>query len=344
MRNLFIVIIGTIFSVLYSNTILAKGSNPSIFDQLNHKEILNVTIEVDVDELTADWRNDDKYRAVMSFKDNKGNKQFWNIKLQRRGKFRRMHCSGIPPLKIFFDKEILAQKGLAKYDDMKLVNYCYDEDREVAKELIFKEYLAYQLYEQLTEESFRTQLLRVTYKDIRSGKKFRQYAFIIEDAAEMRARIDAKKYKLKEDIAANPFHERQLQLMALFQYMIGNADFDPLVEKNIKVVEKQERVLAIPYDFDFSGFVNPPYGKANTRYKLDNMVDRVYLGSADSLESMIAYFKDKKSDLYTVIEKSDLLNDFSEDHVISYLDSFYDHLTVDAIVAHQATEIYSYGK
>jgi hypothetical protein len=344
MKNYYIVSIGLLFSVLFSTKAISKAVSPSIFDQLSHQEVVDVVIETDLDELTADWRNDDKYRAVLSFKDSQNKKQFWNINLQRRGKFRRMHCSGIPPLKIFFDKDMLQQSGLAKYDDMKLVNYCYAENEEVAKELLLKEYLAYQLYAQLTEESFRVQLLRVVYKDVYTNKKIKQWAFLIEDAAEMRARIEAEKYELQEDIAANPFNEAQLQRVALFQYMIGNADWDPLMEKNVKMIEKDAQVLAVPYDFDFSGFVNPPYGKGNTRYNLSTMMERVYLGSTERLQTTIAFFQQKKSALYATIQDCELISDSSKSQLMDYLSSFYMHLTVEEVTAHQAAEIYSYGQ
>ncbi|MEL6942038.1 MAG: hypothetical protein AAFO82_05165, partial [Bacteroidota bacterium] len=251
--------ISVLVALLINVVAYSTPENPSIFDQLDQEEILNATIELDIDALMGDWRDETKHRAVFSYEDENREKQYWNIKLQKRGKFRRMHCEGLSPLKMFFDKEHLEQKGLAKFNDMKVVNYCM-EDREIARELLLKEYLAYKMYNELTEESFRVKLLKVNYKDTQSKRKIKQWVILIEDTAEMRKRIGAKKYKMVERLEDNNFDTSRMQLTALFQYMIGNADWNVVLEKNTKVIEKGGRVLAVPYDFDFSGLVNPPYG------------------------------------------------------------------------------------
>lgn len=320
----------------------AEGQPSSIFDELHYQETVEVTVEVDMKNLTADWRDDSKFRAVWSFKDQSGEKQFWNVKLQKRGRFRRMNCANIPPLKVFFDKEMLKQKGLAKHNDFKLVNYC-GEDEEVAKELLFKEYLAYRLYNELSEESFRVQLLKIVYKDTHSNKKWKQWAFIIEDTAELKDRIGAKNYEMQRAIADNPFDLEQLQLVAVFQYMIGNADWDALGEKNVKILARDGKVIAVPYDFDFSGLVNPPYGKVNSHYQLTSMTERVYLGTLEELETTIQHFEQQKRQLLRVIEDNDLITDFSKQQMLNYLNSFYDQLTTAKVMKAKPAGIYTYG-
>lgn len=313
-------------------TAYASPNNPSIFDQLDQEKILQATIELDIDALMEEgWRDENKYRAVFSYEDENKEKQFWNIKLQKRGKFRRMHCEGLPPLKMFFDKDDLEQEGLAKFNDMKIVNYCM-ENKETARELILKEYLAYKMYNELTEESFRVKLLKINYQDIQSKRKLKQWVILIEDTAEMRDRIGAKKYKMEEEIADNNFDTSRIQLTSLFQYMIGNADWNMLLEKNTKVFEKGGKVITIPYDFDFSGLVNPPYGTANTLYNLTTMTERVYLGpTGGNLSSIIKYFDSKKDDFREMIESNKWLLEESKETMIAYLESFYDDLNPSKI-------------
>jgi len=312
--------------LLLGTTAYASPNNPSIFDQLDQKEILQATIEVDIDALMGDWRDESKHRAVFSYENENKEKQFWNIKLQKRGKFRRMHCEGLPPLKIFFDKESLEQKGLAKFNDMKIVNYC-TENKEIARELLLKEYTAYKMYNELTEESFRVKFLKINYQDTQSKRKLKQWVIIIEDTAEMRDRIGAKKYKMADEIADNNFDTSRIQVTALFQYMIGNADWNMLLEKNTKVVEKEGKVITIPYDFDFSGLVNPPYGTANTLYNLTTLTERVYLGpTGGNLSSIIKYFNSKKDDFVEIIESDRWLLEESKEVMITYLETFYENL------------------
>ncbi|MEN0050433.1 MAG: hypothetical protein AAF806_25435 [Bacteroidota bacterium] len=328
--------------LLINILIYASPNNPSIFDQLDQEEVLQATIELDIAALTeADWRDEGKHRAVFSYEDENKEKHFWNIKLQKRGKFRRLHCEGLPPLKMFFDKEDLEQEGLAKFNDMKIVNYCL-EDKETARELILKEYLAYKMYNELTEESFRVKLLKVNYQDVQSKRKLKQWVILIEDTAEMRDRIGAKKYKMNPEIADNHFDTSRIQLTALFQYMIGNADWDMLLEKNAKVVEKDDKVITIPYDFDFSGLVNPPYGTANTRYNLTTLTERVYLGpTGGHLSSIIRYFDSKKDELAAIIETNRWLSGESKETMVAYLDSFYDDLNLSKIEGDLPQESYT---
>ncbi|MEM8528883.1 MAG: hypothetical protein AAGG68_29885 [Bacteroidota bacterium] len=308
------------------NLMNASPNHPSIFDELANEELLQATIEVDLDALMGDWRDESKHRAVFSYKDEVGEKQFWNIKLKKRGKFRRMHCEGIAPLKMYFDKDDLEQKGLADFNDMKIVNYCM-ESKEVARELLFKEYLAYKMYNELTEESFRVKLLKINYQDVNSKRKLKQWVILIEDTAEMRDRIGAKKYKMADQIADNPFDTSRIQLTALFQYMIGNADWNLLLEKNTKVVEKNGKVITIPYDFDFSGLVNPPYGTANALYNLTNLRERVYLGpTGGNLSAIIKYYHSKKDELLAIINYDKWLIEESKEVMVTYLESFYEDL------------------
>ena len=105
-------------------------------------------------------RNTEKHPAVFSFTDQSGAVQTWNIKVNLRGKFRRTRCENLAPLKLNFKKSELKAAGLAKFDDMKLVTHCMSSKSD-AKALLQKEYLAYRLYNELTENSYRVQLLKI---------------------------------------------------------------------------------------------------------------------------------------------------------------------------------------
>ncbi|MCB9349767.1 MAG: hypothetical protein H6573_19980 [Lewinellaceae bacterium] len=67
--------------------------------------------------------------ATLSFLDKQGNRQEWPLDISLRGKFRRMHCKDMPPLRLDFSKKDLEEAGLAQFDDLKLVNYCMGDDR-----------------------------------------------------------------------------------------------------------------------------------------------------------------------------------------------------------------------
>ncbi len=334
LNSLILFLLLSTFSFAHDPT--GEPARPSIFDQLSSEEVINVTIAVDLDTLTSDIRNEEKHSALFSYIDQSGAEQNWDIKLKLRGKYRRMTCSETPPLKIYFEKDDLKSAGLAKYNDLKLVNYC-TEDHEEAKALLLKEYLAYKIYNEITDASFRAQLINVTYKDTKSENSFNQYAFLIEDASQVRARLGAAKYKKKEAVTKQyETDAEQLNTMALFQYMIGNTDWKIDYEKNTKFMLQGNKRLVIPYDFDFSGIVNPSYGKANSSYGLTSLTQRVYLGLPDELKNIkptIKLFRSKKKAIYNLVKSTKLLPKKSRREMLIYLDSFYDDLDLESLSA-----------
>jgi len=125
---------------LFGQTAIAQKS---IFDVMNYQEVLSVTLEADFAAIDASRRSADSHKAVLTFQDEQGIEQTWNVKLKNRGNFRRMKCE-MSPLKIEFKKKDLKAAGLAKFDDMKMVTHCVRNKSE-AKALLKKEYLAYKL-------------------------------------------------------------------------------------------------------------------------------------------------------------------------------------------------------
>ena len=112
--------------------------------------------------------------------------------------------------------------------------------------------------------------------------------FLIEDTAQLRHRIGARKVKQDKGFTASQFDAHSFQMMALFQYWIGNSDWSMSFGKNIKVMERNGQFIAIPYDFDFSGMVNAPYARPNTNHGLTSVQQRVFLGFTDDTASLKA--------------------------------------------------------
>lgn len=307
---------------------------PSIFDELSYEEVLSVDITLDKNALAANIRSEEKHPGILSYKDADGTLQNWDIKIKLRGKFRRMRCTETPPLKLYFDKTTLKENGLAAYNDLKLVNFCASDKLE-AKELLIKEYLAYKMYNELSDESFRVQLLKINYIDSVTGKKSKKWGFLIEDTAQVRARINAQKKSKGASLNQDQFNAAQVQTMALFQYMIGNTDWRLEMEKNVKIVVQNDELLAIPYDFDFSGLVNPSYGIPNGNFGLTSMTERVYLGfpnDISELQNSIDLFEMKKKALYTLVKRQKHLSWEGKESIYIYLNEFFDNLNTKTII------------
>ncbi len=317
-----ILLIGLFIISLFVQTTVAQKS---IFEVMSHKEVLSVTLEADFAAVDSSRKNNDSHKAILTFQDEQGVDQTWNVKLKTRGNFRRMKCE-MAPLKINFKKKALKAAGLAKYDDMKLVTHCVSSKSE-AKALLQKEYLAYKLYNQVTDYSYRVQLLKINYVDTNTGKKTKHWAFLIEDTAEVRDRIDAiAKVDNHLNLPRDTFHDGLLKIASVFQYMIGNADYDLNVGRNVKYFIKNDKVIPVPYDFDFSGLVNAPYAIPNPNFGIASVKERIFLGfkeDADHLRGTLAFFKTKRLALLETVDKFTPLDSSKRAEIMYYLDSFY---------------------
>jgi hypothetical protein len=120
-----------------------------------------------------------------------------------------------------------------------------------------------------------------------------------------------------------------MTLVAVFQYMIGNTDWSVWKRHNIAIVQKvaQPRpLLAVPYDYDFSGAVNAPYATPPEQLKLQSVRQRVYRGfcQPDSvLSGVLARFRSAKDSMYAAVRAVPDLPERDVRNVLDYFDEFY---------------------
>ncbi|MEM6964715.1 MAG: hypothetical protein AAF573_08130, partial [Bacteroidota bacterium] len=286
----------------------SKVGTQSIFDMMNYQEELNVDLIFDTEAVFKDRSNTQDHEALLAFKDENGEIRKWEIKVSLRGKFRRIKCENLPPLKLDFKKKALRAAGLSEFDDMKLVTHCVNDAKE-AKRLLAREYLAYKIFNQISEESYRVQFLKINYVDVKTGKETKQYGFLIEDTAQLRDRINATKVEKPYNLPRTAFHTDQVKTVALFQYLIGNTDWSVMLYKNIKIFEKDNLNIIVPYDFDFAAIVEAPYATLNLRLGITHPKQRVYLGFPNDLEDMkatIDLFVQRKKSIVNVVKETTL--------------------------------------
>ncbi len=306
---------------------LLEESKESIFDRLNHREVLEITLETDLGSLINDRKREEYQPAVFSYEDEKGQEQKWEIKVRPRGKYRRRICD-FPPVKIKFSKKDLEAKGLLPFNKYKLVTHCMD-NKSLSKDLVMKEYLAYKLYNELTENSFKVQLVKVTYFDSNGDfGKIKRWGILLENTDELAARIGGKECKCV-GLKPEDYYPSLEKIHSVFQYMIGNEDWSLETNRNVKLirVQKNGKVIPVPYDFDFSGLVDAPYAIPNSNHKLMSITDRAFLGNTcDSRElyATCSYFRSKKKALIKTVKNFKLLNKVVREEVMEYLQSFFE--------------------
>ena len=251
------------------------------------------------------------------------------IRLCARGHFRRDYCK-IPPLLLNFHNP--TSPKLNQLGKLKLVIGCGTSSED--EQLIFKEYLIYKIYNLLEEsKSYRARLIRVNYVDTKNKiKPFSQYAFFIEDDADMAARNSCEK-KEKRVVQTESTERRTMTMVAVFEYFISNTDWSVPGNHNATLIypkgNDNAQPFVVPYDFDYSGLVNTDYAVPSEIIGTEKVTERVYRGyprTMDELESVFDVYRKQKEKIYSLITNFTLLKEKTRKGMLDYLDEFYKNI------------------
>ena len=259
------------------------------------------------------------------------------IRLKARGIFRKSHCY-LPPIKINMKKAEIQSGELKGIKKLKLVTCCkYSRTYE---QYVLKEYLTYKLYNLLTDCSFRVRLMQIRYVDIgrKKPKEYISYSFAIEDVNVLAERNNAIKIKINT-LNQNCIDKASMNRVALFQFMIGNTDWSVTGLHNLKLLKLNDHLkvtpFVVPYDFDYSGFVNTHYSIPAEKLMLDNVRERLFQGICRSYEeykASIKEFLDKKDSIYLTIREFEYLKDQTKKEILAYIDDFYMIIESDYLI------------
>ncbi|MEP6465554.1 MAG: hypothetical protein ABJB05_04585 [Parafilimonas sp.] len=288
--------------------------------------VINVQLTTDIRKLRNDktkpvWL---PARIVMNFADTLVINETINV--EPRGSYRKENCD-IASLMLNFNTSTAPM--LSKLKKLKLVGGC--RDNASSEELLLKEYLVYKIYNMLSPMSFRVRLLHVTYNDsMKRIKPYTQYAFLIEDIKDVAARNNCTEKKDKV-FGTEGCNRQQITFVSIFEYMVGNTDFSVGNYHNIKllvpVTDTFAKPYPVPYDFDYSGFVNAPYATPDENLDIKSVRERYYRGYARAIQELdiiTAVFKEKQDVIMQYVNNFNLLNPSELKDITNYLEQFYD--------------------
>lgn len=298
----------------------------------NDDTIVNATITAPFEEILRTRSLEDELPGTLVYRDaESGEDVTLEIKIRARGKFRRQkeNC-GFPPLRLNFRKS--NDTLFAGSDKLKLVTHCRNRSPGY-EQTIYKEYLAYRILNLLTDWSFRARMMQVRYVDVTDGNEIANSpAFLIEDDAQLARRIGMERDE-SERTSVSALDAAHTNLTSVYQYLIGNTDFSPVKGPpgvpcchNYVLLKGDDRSISVPYDFDVSGFANPPHAKPNPRFGLANVKQRLYRGRCannDQLEESFQQFRDKKQAIYDLVNNQQGLSNKERKKTINYIDDFY---------------------
>ena len=159
---------------------------------------------------------------------------------------------------------------------------------------------------------------------------------MIEPTAELVHRIGGQElegYGISSDSLDPVAYCRQ----AMYQFMIGNADWDQTLQRNVKTVGREGKYFIVPYDFDFSAIVMPSYGMLSNQYGQKDFRDRVYLGNYffDQIPSIRKEFLTRRSDLISYIDAYPHLSKPRKKEIVRYLEDFFEYLNSEAPIEYR---------
>ena len=254
-----------------------------------------------------------------------------DIRLRTRGVFRNQYCF-YPPIELNFKKANFGYTDLNKISKIKLVPPCsWNKENE---DYVLREYLAYKLFNVLTDTSFRVRLLTVNYIDTKNKRKpTRQYGFFIEPVNILTARVNSIQIK-SQTLNQKSIDPKVMDRLAIFNYMIGNYDWAVPGQHNVLIIkplvyEALGLGIAIPYDFDWTGLVNAGYAVPAENVGTQSVRERIFLGvcrSEETYKKDLQEFFKKKEEFYKVINEFPYLNQGEKKDMTGYLNGFFDKL------------------
>ena len=265
------------------------------------------------------------------------------VALNARGITRRAtDICDFPPLRVQFTTPPPANSLFAGQRRLKLVTHC--KNAAAFQQYVLLEYSAYRMYNLLTPHSFRVRLANIDYRDDSGRPIISRVGYFLEDLDDVAARNGTRETHAPERIPATDLSAPDAARYGLFQHMLANHDWsmragpagkDCCHNGELIGPLAPGKAIVIPYDFDFSGFVNAPYATPPDALHIANVRQRVYRGycihNADVLAAA-RQMREAKPQLIAAITSTPGLDQRTQARAISFLDGFFADIATDEAV------------
>jgi hypothetical protein len=269
------------------------------------------------------------------------NGQSLPITLQLRGITRRTsEVCDFPPLRVDFTTPPPPTSLFAGQKKLKLITHC--RNGESFQQYILLEYSAYRIYNILTQHSFRAKLADIDYRDDSGRPIVSRVGFFLEDLGDVAHRNGMREAHGPERIPVADLSPPDAARYALFQHMLANHDWSmragPVGKAcchNAELIGALApgRTIPVPYDFDFSGFVDPPYATPPAELDLSDVRERLYRGycihNADAVGAA-RQMRDARPQILAVLTQVPGLEPRTQARAATYLNGFFADIGSDA--------------
>ena len=296
-------------------------------------DVLEVRVIAPFDVIAQERPVDEYVSGKFQYAGGDGELVVLDVGIRARGRYRRRpNVCSFPPLRLNFKKSQTEDTVFARQDKFKLVTHC-STGSYVYEQAIIAEFLTYRILNTLTDKSFRVRLLKINYANADDEEGIDSYAILIEHKKDLAKRIGAEPLKLQKT-TVDELEPGYLNLTSVFQYLIGNTDFSPVVGSpggdcchNHTLFGQDGRpYFSIPYDFDMSGLISAPHAQPNPKLRLESVQERLYRGRCvnnDRLPKTLELFVEKRPEIEALIRKQAELSPAKRRDMLRYINDFY---------------------
>jgi Ni,Fe-hydrogenase maturation factor len=305
----------SLFETIY-NLETNKG-NPKLILTTNLKNLINNKMKEEEQESSLSFLTATDSTIISA-----------NPKVRARGNMRKQVCY-FPPVKFNFAKKDLSKFGFKSADKLKMVLPC--RGGKSNQEKLYQEYFLYTLYQIIDSLGVRSKLVDIQILNEKNEKEEEYTGFIVEDEDSYALRTDAKIVDSRARLNSTVLERKPFLLMYFFQYMIANTDWSVGNRHNVIIAKLPQytRVVALPYDYDYSGFVGQSYAVPAESLPIKNVNERYfmpYVISDEEFDFAVKYFQDYKQKLMAVCDGATYLDEKRRENNKKFLSGFFDEL------------------
>ena len=322
-----ILLLSILYFLNFENIIFSQDSN-LFSDNIN----LKAQLSFDFKDLYKNTNDSTFIKTQMVYSGNDISEDTITVRIRVRGNFRKKICY-FKPMRLEIRKKQAENTIFENNRKLKIVVPCQNEKNK--DELIYKEILAYKLYENLSDIHLKTQPISLKIIETKNEKEIEHtmFAFLIEDDSKVAKRHEIKKFPRKRTSPLNVSDSSAINF-ALFSYMIGNTDWSLAYQHNVEMFFNGRKLVAVPYDFDHSGLVNAYYAKPNPMLKISSVTERVYRGLCRRDSKVFSAIRNryisKEMEIFNTLNNfKGKVNDKEFNRLNEYIQSFYDIIKSD---------------
>lgn len=329
--------------------ILLLGLAPGLADAGNAEaplfatdDVMEMALAVDFGELCRPRESEECEftPTTLSYRDDSGALRNLPVEVKTRGGWRSLsrNCSA-PLLWVQFPPEETAGTPFVGQSLLPLTTHCgkgaslelsgAKVRRADFEQYLLREYLGHRIYNQLSEFSLRTRLVRIAYPDGGSfGKPVPHYAFFTEHFDALAARTGSRRHP-RGGFDADLLDAQAAATLALFQYLIGNTDWSIARERNTLLLTQDRRQVPVPYDLDMSGLVNAHYAGPAPGLPIDSVRERFFLGYCQpgtDWEALFGQFAGAREAILDLSDSVPGLSRKSRRNARRFLDTFFEQI------------------